>query len=166
MLAKLWNDFAYFLQRSLRSFSLIIRIDEIATSILCTACHRTLHEVHLKSSCSAPGGRKPDLKVRKPSTSCPVTHRPARQPPPRGREGLVKRQGARPQTTAATARPRPQSAHAAMLETMECARDHGVCTRLSVVAVAGGQACATAARRGGRREREARSEMKERKRER
>jgi len=43
--------------------------------------------------------------------------------------------------------------HAAMPETMECARDHGVCTRLSVVAVAGGQACATAARgawgRGG-----------------
>ena len=31
MLAKLWNDFAYFLQRSLWRFSLIIRIDEIAT---------------------------------------------------------------------------------------------------------------------------------------
>jgi len=32
-------------------------------------------------------------------------HRPARQPPPRGRDGLVKRQWARPQTTAVTARP-------------------------------------------------------------
>ena len=56
---------------------------------------------------------------RWPAGAADATHRPARQPPPRGRDGLVKRQGARPQTTAVTARPRPQSAHAAMLETME-----------------------------------------------
>ena len=46
---------------------------EIDKAILCTASRLILHQVHLKSTRSAPGGRKPDLNVRKPSGSRPLT---------------------------------------------------------------------------------------------
>eukprot|EP00966_Prymnesium_polylepis_P206609 4786823-Prymnesium_polylepis.1 len=46
--------------------------DEIAISILCTACRPTLHQVRKSSTLPSSTGHKVDLNVRKPSASCPV----------------------------------------------------------------------------------------------
>ena len=80
-----------------------VREREYTISILCTVCHRTIHEVHLKSSCSAPGGHKPDLNVRKPSGSRPVSGplyplHSLSSDPPRGPEVVHLAFGGRTQT--------------------------------------------------------------------
>ena len=46
---------------------LITKTDEIAISILCTACHPILHEVRFRSTLPPSSGHYVDFNVRKPS---------------------------------------------------------------------------------------------------